>query len=178
MNTKHPAGHFTDRLPVIAYLGIGSNLGDPVQNCREALRQLSLLKNSEVLRRSSLYRTEPVGRESQGWFVNGVVEIRTALTAPTLLKALQWVERSMGRERAERWGPRVIDIDILLHGQEIVNTSALVVPHPEMHRRRFVLEPMNEIAPYVIHPLYGVSMKGLLDRLEDRHAVERLDADW
>ena len=73
---------------------------------------------------------------------------------------------------------RAIDIDILLVGQEIVNTDALVVPHPEMHRRRFVLEPMNEIAPYVIHPLYGVSMKGLLDRLVDEHAVERIDAGW
>ncbi len=80
--------------------------------------------------------------------------------------------------RAEKWGPRAIDIDILLVGQEIVNTDALVVPHPEMHRRRFVLEPMNEIAPYVIHPLYGVSMKGLLDRLVDEHAVERIDAGW
>ena len=99
-------------------------------------------------------------------------------TNAQLLKALQWVERSMGRERVERWGPRVIDIDILLFGQEIVNTETLVVPHPEMHRRRFVLEPMNEIAAYVIHPLFGVSMKGLLDRLEDDHAVERIGADW
>lgn len=178
MNTKHSAGHVTDRLPVIAYLGIGSNLGDPVQNCREALRQVSFLKNAEVLRRSSLYRTEPVGVEGQGWFVNGVAEIRTTFAAAQLLKALQWVERSMGRERAERWGPRVIDIDILLFGQEIVNTETLVVPHPEMHRRRFVLEPMNEIAAYVIHPLFGVSMKGLLDRLENDHAVERIGADW
>jgi 2-amino-4-hydroxy-6-hydroxymethyldihydropteridine diphosphokinase len=165
-------------VPVIAYLGIGSNLGDPVQNCREALRQVSSLKNAEVLRRSSLYRTEPVGVEAQGWFVNGIAEIRTTFAAAQLLKALQWVERSMGRERIERWGPRVIDIDILLFGQEIVNTEAFVVPHPEMHRRRFVLEPMNEIAAYVIHPLFGVSMKGLLDRLEDDHAVERIGADW
>lgn len=165
-------------VPVIAYLGIGSNLGDPVQNCREALRQVSTLKGSEVLRRSSLYRTEPVGVEAQGWFVNGAVEIRTAFPAVQLLKALQWIERSMGRERTERWGPRVIDIDILLFGQEIVNSEGLVIPHPEMHRRRFVLEPMNEIAPYVIHPLYGVSMRGLLDRLEDHHAVERIGGDW
>lgn len=178
MNNTQSAGYSIDRQSVISYLGIGSNLGDPVQNCREALRRLSFLKSSEVLRRSSLYRTEPVGMESQGWFVNGAVEVRTTLTALQLLKALQWVERSMGRERTVRWGPRVIDIDILLHGQGIVNTEALVVPHPEMHRRRFVLEPMNEIAPYVIHPLYGVSMKGLLDRLEDHHAVERLDTDW
>jgi len=164
--------------PVIAYLGIGSNLGDPAGNCREALRRVSTLKGSEVLRRSSLYRTEPVGVGAQGWFVNGVAEIRTAFPAVQLLKALQWIEHSMGRERTERWGPRVIDIDILLFGQEIVNSESLVIPHPEMHRRRFVLEPMNEIAPYVIHPLFGVSMKGLLDRLEDRHAVERIGGDW
>jgi len=165
-------------IPVIAYLGIGSNLGDPVRNCREALRQVSTLKGSEVLRRSSLYRTEPVGVEAQDWFVNGVVELRTDFPALQLLKALQWIERSMGRERTERWGPRVIDIDILLFGQQIVHAEGLVIPHPEMHRRRFVLEPMNEIAPYVIHPLYGVSMRGLLDRLEDHHAVERIGGDW
>jgi len=165
-------------VPVIAYLGIGSNLGDPIENCRTALREISSLKNVQVLRRSSLYRTEPVGETPQDWFVNGVVEIRTTFTAPQLVKALQWVEQALGRERNERWGPRTIDIDILLYGQEIIKTQSLVVPHPEMHKRRFVLAPLNEIAPYVIHPLYGVSMKGLLDRLEDDHGVERIDADW
>ena len=178
MKTTHSAGHLTDRLPVIAYLGVGSNLGDPVRNCRDALRELSSLKNIQVLRRSSLYRTEPVGDTRRDWFVNGVLEIRTTFTAQQLLKAAQWAEQALGRVRAEKWGPRAIDVDILLFGQEIVNTDALVVPHPEMHRRRFVLEPMNEIAPYVIHPLYGVSMKGLLDRLEDEHAVERIGAGW
>ncbi len=165
-------------VPVISYVGIGSNLGDPVQNCRNALREISVLKNIQVLRRSSLYRTEPIGDMLQDWFVNGVVEVRTTFTAPQLLKALQWVEQALGRERRERWGPRIIDIDILLYGQEIIKTDSLVVPHPELHKRRFVLEPINEIAPYVIHALYGISMKGLLDRLEDDHAVERIDADW
>jgi len=165
-------------VPVISYLGIGSNLGDPVQNCRAALREISSLKNVQALRRSSLYRTEPVGERLQGWFVNGVLEVRTAFTAAQLLKALQWVEQALGRERRERWGPRVIDIDILLHGQEIIQREGLVVPHPELHKRRFVLVPINEIGPYIIHPLYGVSMKGLLDRLEDDHVVERIDADW
>jgi 7,8-dihydro-6-hydroxymethylpterin-pyrophosphokinase len=78
----------------------------------------------------------------------------------------------------EKWGPRTIDIDILLYGQEIIGIGDLVIPHPEMHKRRFVLVPMNEIAPYVIHPLYGVSMKGLLDRLDDDLAVERIEAEW
>ena len=165
-------------VPVIAYLGIGSNLGDPVENCRNALREISSLKNTQVLRRSSLYRTEPVGDTPQDWFVNGVVEVRTTFPAPQLVKALQWVEQALGRQRNERWGPRTIDIDILLFGQEIIKTESLVVPHPEMHKRRFVLVPVNEIASYVIHPLYGVSMKGLLDRLEDDHTVERIDTDW
>ena len=110
-------------VPVIAYLGIGSNLGDPMQNCRNALREISSLKNVQVLRRSSLYRTEPVGDTPQDWFVNGVVEVRTTFTAPQLLKALQWVEQALGRERNERWGPRTIDIDILLYGQEIIDTD-------------------------------------------------------
>lgn len=165
-------------IPVIAYLGIGSNLGDPVKNCRDAIRELSSLKNIQVLRRSSLYRTEPVGDTPQDWFVNGVVEIRTTFTAQQLLKALQWVEQALGRERAGKWGPRTIDLDILLFGQEIIGTESLALPHPEMHKRRFVLVPMNEIAPYAIHALFGVSMKGLLDRLEDNHAVDRIDADW
>lgn len=165
-------------VPIISYLGIGSNLGDPIENCRAALREIASLKNVQVLRRSSLYRTEPVGDTPQDWFVNGVVEVRTTFTALQLIKALQRVEQALGRERNERWGPRTIDIDILLYGREIIKTESLVVPHPEMHKRRFVLAPINEIAPYEIHPLYGVSMKGLLDRLEDDHAVERIDTDW
>ena len=165
-------------VPVISYLSIGSNLGDPVQNCRDALREISSLKKVQVLRRSSLYRTEPLGSKHQDWFVNGVLEVRTALAAPQLLKALQWVEQTLGRIRTERWGPRTIDIDVLLFGQEIVETGDLVIPHPEMHKRGFVLVPINEIAPYVIHPRYGVSMKGLLDRLEDDLVVERIEADW
>ena len=163
---------------VICYLGIGSNLGDPIENCRTALREIASLKNVQDLRRSSLYRTEPVGDKPQDWFINGVVEVRTTFSALQLVKALQWIEQALGRERNERWGPRTIDIDILLYGQEIIKTQSLVVPHPEMHKRRFVLVPVNEIAPYVIHPLYGVSMKGLLDRLEDDHTVERIDTDW
>jgi 2-amino-4-hydroxy-6-hydroxymethyldihydropteridine diphosphokinase len=165
-------------VPVIAYLGIGSNLGNPIENCRTALREIASLKDVQVLRRSSLYRTEPVGDTPQNWFVNGVVEVRTTFKALQLIKALQRVEQALGRERNERWGPRTIDIDILLYGREIIKTESLVVPHPEMHKRRFVLVPINEIAPYEIHPLYGVSMKGLLDRLEDDHAVERIDTDW
>jgi 2-amino-4-hydroxy-6-hydroxymethyldihydropteridine diphosphokinase len=163
---------------VISYLGIGSNLGNPIENCRTALLEIASLKNVQVLSRSSLYRTEPVGDKPQDWFVNGVVEIRTTFTALQLLKALQGVEQTLGRVRTGRWEPRAIDIDILLYGLEIIGIGDLVIPHPQMHKRRFVLVPINEIAPYEIHPLYGISMKGLLDRLEDDHAVERIDTDW
>jgi 2-amino-4-hydroxy-6-hydroxymethyldihydropteridine diphosphokinase len=125
-----------------------------------------------VLQRSSLYRTEPVGNFEQGWFVNAVVEIRTVLRAGELLQALLAIEKAMGRERGAPWGPRIIDLDILLYGQEIIAAPDMVIPHPSFHRRRFVLTPFHEIAPYMIHPAFGVSIRGLLDRLEDDHKVE------
>jgi 7,8-dihydro-6-hydroxymethylpterin-pyrophosphokinase len=88
---------------------------------------------------------------------------------------LKGIERQMGRIEGPRWGPRVIDLDLLLYGQEVVAEEGLVIPHPEMHRRRFVLEPLCEIASYVVHPAFGVSLRGLLDRLEDPSRVERCD---
>lgn len=123
------------------------------------------------LRSSSFYRTEPVGPD-QEWFINAVAEIRTSLTPRLLLTALEEIERRMGRTVGEKWGPRVIDLDLLLYGQEVIAEEGLIVPHPELHRRRFVLEPMCEIASYVIHPTFGVSMRGLRDRLTDKHRVE------
>ena len=99
---------------------------------------------------------------------------RTLFFASTLLRILQKIENDMGRVRKERWGPRTIDLDILLYGQEIIAEDDLIIPHPELHKRRFVLVPMCEIAPYAIHPSYGISMMGLLNRLEDLNAVELL----
>jgi 2-amino-4-hydroxy-6-hydroxymethyldihydropteridine diphosphokinase len=128
----------------------------------------------EVLRRSSLYRTEPVGFKEQEWFINCVVEIRTPQTPHMLLRALQVIEDRMGRIRSEQWGPRIIDLDILLYGQKIIADDNLRIPHPELHRRRFVLVPLNEIASYVIHPLFGVSIQGLLNRLDDNSRVEQI----
>jgi 2-amino-4-hydroxy-6-hydroxymethyldihydropteridine diphosphokinase len=126
----------------------------------------------KVLRMSSLYRSEPVGFREQDWFVNAVAEIRTVLTAPDLLKALQRIEQAMGRENGQRWGPRVMDLDILLYSQDVVQEQDLIIPHPQIHRRRFVLVPFQEIAPYVIHPAFGISIQGLLDRLQDDSKVE------
>jgi 2-amino-4-hydroxy-6-hydroxymethyldihydropteridine diphosphokinase len=156
----------------IAFIGIGSNEGNPGEECRKAMRMLSDAPDIRYLRSSSLYRTEPVGPE-QAWFVNAVAEIRTVLAPRLLLLALKEMERRMGRTIGTRWGPRIIDLDLLLYGQDIVEEEGLVVPHPELHRRRFVLEPLCEIASYVIHPVFGISMRGLLDRLADNHRVER-----
>ena len=157
----------------MAFVGLGSNLDEPAERCREAVERLALVEGIRVLRASSLYRTEPVGQREQPWFVNAVVEIRTTLPPFALLAALQRIEKGMGRREGPRWGPRRVDLDILLYGQEVVGGKGLVIPHREMHRRRFVLAPLCELASYVIHPAFGISAAGLLDRLTDRSLVER-----
>ena len=156
---------------IICFIGVGSNLDNPAEQCLEAVCRLSSVNGIKVLRRSSLYRTEPVGFTEQDWFVNTVVEIRTALTPLELLKALQEVEDGMGRARGPKWGSRVIDLDILLYGQEVIQGEDLLIPHPLLHKRRFVLEPLCELASYAIHPSFGVSIRGLMDRLDDESRV-------
>lgn len=160
----------------ITFIGIGSNQGEPAENCREAVRRIGRSGEIRDLRASSLYRTEPVGKPDQPWFINCVVEARTSLSPHGLLELLHRIEKGMGRVRRERWGPRTIDLDILLYGQVVVREDDLQIPHPELHKRRFVLVPLNELAPCAIHPAFGVSMKGLLDRLVDPARVEKMDA--
>ena len=151
-------------------------MGVPAKNCLEAIRKISLSVAIRVLRGSSLYRTEPVGNRDQAWFVNCVIEVRTSLGPRDLLNVLQGIEIEMGREREEKWGPRVIDLDILFYGQAVIREDDLQIPHPELHKRRFVLVPLNEVAPYTIHPAFGISVKGLLDRLQDPGRVEKIEA--
>ncbi|MBE9546337.1 MAG: 2-amino-4-hydroxy-6-hydroxymethyldihydropteridine diphosphokinase [Proteobacteria bacterium] len=157
---------------IISFVGIGSNLGDPVGNCRRAVELISSINEVNVLQESSLYRTEPVGFSGQDWFINCVIEAGTALSAHSLLEALQQIESSMGRAREARWGPRTIDLDILFYGRDIVEDDELVIPHPELHKRRFVLAPLCEIVPNFIHPVFGISVKEILDSLEDKSEVE------
>jgi 2-amino-4-hydroxy-6-hydroxymethyldihydropteridine diphosphokinase len=157
---------------IVAFIGIGANLGDPAAQCRDAVRRVGTIPGVRMLRCSSLYRTAPVGPEEQGWFINAVAEVRTELPPSNFFEALKAIERQMGRTDGPRWGPRVIDLDILLYGQEVVDREGLKIPHPEMHRRRFVLEPLCELASYEIHPAFGVSVRGLLDRLADPGIVE------
>ena len=159
---------------IICYIGIGSNLGNALKNCQHAVENLSRAKGIEITRVSSFYKTEPVGIENQNMFINAVVEIRTVLSARNLFRALQSIEKDMGRDREVKGGPRIIDLDLLFYGQEVIQDADLIVPHPEIQRRRFVLEPICEIASYLIHPDFGVSMRGLKDRLSDNKMVEMI----
>ncbi|MFQ5715894.1 MAG: 2-amino-4-hydroxy-6-hydroxymethyldihydropteridine diphosphokinase, partial [Nitrospinales bacterium] len=115
-----------------AYIGIGSNLNHPHENCKQAVVRLNAHPNVEVKSESSLYQTEPLGIKEQDWFVNAVIEVATGLDAEELLTALLEIERAMGRVRQKKWGPRIIDLDILFYGNRIINTTRLKIPHPEI----------------------------------------------
>lgn len=161
-------------ISVVCHIGIGSNLGDALQNCKDAIENISRLRSVGLIQSSSFYKTEPVGDIKQEYFVNTVIEIKTELPARELLQTLQKIEKQMGRERGVKGGPRIIDLDIIFYGQEIIREKGLTIPHPEMHKRRFVLEPLNEIASYFIHPVFGVSVRGLKERLDDTKSVEKI----
>ena len=155
----------------VAYLSLGSNLGDRKANLTEAIRQLGTI--GTVLKTSSLYETEPVDLTSQPWFLNCVVVLETAKMPRQLLKAILSLERSLGRRRLQKKGPRNIDIDILLFGNSVVDTPELVIPHPAMHARRFVLEPLAEIAPDVRHPVLKRTIRELRDELPSGQTVRK-----
>lgn len=162
-----------DQWGTVAHLGLGSNENSPHARCVEAIQKLSLIKAIRVVQCSSFYRAEPVGLRDQEWFINAALEIRTTISSSDLLSELQRIEHEMGRTKTVKNGPRVIDLDILLYNQDIISDeNRLLIPHPELHKRKFVLIPMNDIASYVIHPAFGISMKGLLDRCTDQSVVE------
>ncbi len=161
-----------------AYIGLGSNLGDRIGNCREALRRLTGQGAIRIVVQSSLYETEPVGPVPQPWFINLAADVQTSLDAPGLLRVLLDTERAMGRRRETETpqGPRVIDLDLLLFDEVIRTEPDLTLPHPRMHLRRFVLEPLAEIAPGVREPRSGLTVRELRDRLTDPAIVRRLAA--
>ena len=158
-----------------AYIGIGSNLGDRRANTAEAVARVKELPGTKVVRWSSLYESEPLG-DAKTWFVNSAIEVDTELSPDQLLKRLKAIEEAMGRRRVKgkRWGSRIIDLDILLVDQEIVEKRTLKVPHPEMHKRRFVLLPLAELAPHVVHPQLGQSVSSLLATVKDDKRVTLL----
>lgn len=158
------------------YLGLGSNLGNREQNLRKALAVLDETDGITLRSASSCYETQPVGPVTgQDDFYNAAVEIDTTLSPQELLTRIKWVERELGRVSGERWGPRVIDIDILLWDNGILEAEGLTIPHPEMTTRAFVLTPLAEIAPHVVHPTARKSVAELASQLDDAHRVRRLD---
>jgi 2-amino-4-hydroxy-6-hydroxymethyldihydropteridine diphosphokinase len=155
------------------FLSLGSNVGDREANLRAAFVALEGA-GVRVRRVSSLYETEPVDFLEQPWFLNCVLEGETDAPAQTLLKALRRIEARMGSKKLVPKGPRLLDVDILLYGDETVDTPELQVPHPRMTERRFVLEPLAEIAPELRHPSWSGTVSDLLARTQDRSEVRRL----
>ena len=161
-------------MPVTAYIGLGSNIGDKMASCRRALDLLS--RAGRVTRVSSFYCTEPVGFADQEPFLNAVCEIETGLSPLALLAACHIIEEELGRNRLFRWGPRTIDLDILLYGDQVMNTVELTIPHPRMTERRFALVPLCEIAPQAVDPVSKKTISRLLEELGDSHRVTRCES--
>ncbi len=161
-----------------AFIGLGSNLGERENMIRQALEALSLLPDTDLVRASSLYDTEPVGDVDQPNFLNAVAQVETDLPAQQLLWNLQLIEKRLGRERTRRWGPRVIDLDLLLYGDEIIEEDNLRVPHPELTRRAFVLVPLVELEPLLVHPGTGETLLSHLSKLGARPPLKRGTRLW
>ena len=156
---------------VNVYIGIGSNLGNEEDNIKKSIGLIG--RKLKVLKISSLYETEPVGYEKQNWFLNCIIEASTTLTPQGLLGFLQSIEKVFGRIATIKNGPRIIDLDILFYGNRVINQKNLIVPHPRLHQRLFVLKPLNEISPDFIHPILKKSIKELYSEI-DKSKIVRL----
>ena len=156
----------------LVYLSLGSNLGDPAANLNAAIAALGAL--GDVTAVSSFYETEPVELTAQPWFLNCAIKLDTEKMPKQLMSGILDLEQEMGRRRQQKKGPRIIDIDILLFGSSIIETKGLTIPHPAMHQRRFVLEPLAEIAPEVRHPVFKRTVRELRDALPPGQAVRRI----
>lgn len=160
----------------LVYLGLGSNLATPIAQLQQATAAIAQLPNSKLLKTSSLYSSAPLGPSDQPRFVNAVIALQTSLQPLQLLDALQQIELQQGRVRAgERWGPRTLDLDILLFGQQLINTPRLQVPHYHMHQRPFVLEPLAEICPADLQLADGRQLQQLLADCPPDATLKRLE---
>lgn len=158
----------------ITYIGIGSNLGDKLFNCRSSVEKIDQLPGCHVTACSAIFRTEPEGVSGQDWYANCVAELTTIQGPAQLLEDLMGIESDMGRVRKKRWEARIIDLDILLFGQQIIESNDLIIPHPLLHKRRFVLEPLAQLAPDRMHPVLKLTIRQLLNKLPKGPSVELL----
>lgn len=161
----------------IAYVGLGSNIGDRIKSIKKALIFFNDHPNINLKQTSSFYETEPLEYPDQNWFINAVAEIETTLQPEALFKYFTSCENELGRTRMIRWGPREIDIDLLLYDNDIISTSKLQIPHLRMHYRPFVLIPLNEIAPEIVHPILNLTAKELLGNLQTSTEVRKLEGN-
>lgn len=158
----------------IAYIGIGSNLGDKVGQCEKAIAEILKADQNKLLAKSSFFKTRPLGYTTQDWFVNAAIKIETELKPLQLLRALKGIECQLGREGTFRWGPRTIDLDILFFDERQIRTQELQIPHPLLQERQFVLIPLAEIDRDLIHPVLKKSIGELLDDMKEDQGVEKL----
>lgn len=159
--------------PSAVFIGIGANLGPVRENFTRALR--SIEKHARVVAVSSLYESDPVGPQDQPKFTNAVVKVETELSPFELLDHLKTIEKEIGRKKTKRWGPRVMDLDIIFYGDLVISTDSLVVPHPRAHERRFVLEPLLEIDPAAWHPVKNMAVKDICSDLGNSQAISKTD---
>lgn len=171
-------------MPHRAFIGIGTNLGDRIANYHEALERIGKLRQTRIVRQSSIYETDPVG-DVIGPFLNGAIEVETEYSADALMNQLLSIERAMGRKRVRmpkgaarvKYKPRIIDLDLLFFNNEMIDTPKLTVPHPRVQERRFVLVPMSELAPALIHPRLNATISELLAGLKSPQRVVLMRAD-
>jgi len=163
-------------MPHQVYIGVGSNLGKKKENYLEALTRIAKIPQTRIIKESSLYESEPLG-DSKEWYVNGAIEVETELGPEELLNRCKNIERAMGRKKVrKKWGARIIDLDVLLYNNLKLEKRNLKIPHPEMHTRKFVLIPLSEIAPQVVHPVLDETISELLVGVKDNKRVSLMRA--
>lgn len=165
MPLEYPAVHIV-RSRHIAYIAVGSNLGDKALNIEKAFELIEKSTHTKILKKSEIIQTDPVGYEDQDVFLNGVFKVSTILGPKMLMRWLMDIEADLKRERVIKWGPRTLDLDIIYFDQMISDDDEIILPHPRMHERLFVLKPLAEIAPYYVHPIFGQRTIDLLNKLE------------
>jgi len=163
----------------VAYISIGSNIGNKLENCKKGVDALTKSGSVILKARSSCYKTDPVDYPDQDWFINYVIKIETSLDPFELLNRLKSIQKDAGRIRDEiRFGPRILDLDIILFDDTVINSENLTIPHPRMHKRRFVLKPVCDIDSKIIHPVLKKNMKYLLDSLHEEQGIEEYKCDY